>query len=351
MKKWKLAVSMELWPEHKKELETYCEIKELPWTATDILPSEEEIIEECLGYDIVLFYTDPVSGHVIETLAQNGLKLIGCGRATPRNIDAETARKYKIPILYAPGRNAHSVAEYTVGMLLGICKRIPFTYHGLQSGRFLKKAKDIYDVPEKEDVIWRFPDRENPRSSYPWGIDVYGRTIGIAGLGHIGLETARICRGMGMKVLAYDPFQPEKIFEEVSAERFENPLEMLPYCDFVSIHLSVTKDTREMIDETWFKAMRKDAYFINTSRAAVVKQAALIRALEDHEIAYAAVDVMWEEPAPENHPFLSMENVLLTPHMAGISTDSKKWASEMIKDDVLHFIKQEKLERQWHEEK
>lgn len=347
MKKWKVAASMELWPEHKKELEKYCEIKILPWTATDKLPSEEEIVENCSGYDIVLFYTDPVTQKVIRELSDAGLKLIGCGRATPVNIDAETAEQCGIPIIYAPGRNAHSVAEYTAGMMLGICKRIPFTYHGLQEKRFLKDAKDIYQVPDRKDVIWRFKDRENPRSSYPWSIDVYSRTIGLVGLGNIGLEMAKICHGMGMKVLAYDPFQPDERFEEAHAQKFEDPLKMLPECDFISVHLSVTPDTKEMIDETWFDLMREDAYFINTSRAAVVKQSAMIEALENKKIAYAAIDVMWEEPAPENHPFLSMKNVLLTPHMAGISTDSKKWASEMIQEDVLNFINHKKICRQW----
>lgn len=347
MDKLKLAASMEIWPEHKKELEKYCEIKVLPWTATDKLPSEEELIEECSGYDIVLFYTDPVTERVIETLAQRGLKLIGCGRATPVNIHAETAEKLGIPIIYAPGRNAHSVAEYTVGLILGICKRIAFTYHGLQSGRFLKEEKDIYDVPERKDVIWRFKDRENPRSAYPWSIDVYERTIGIVGLGHIGQETAKICHGMGMKIFAYDPFQPKEVFEAVHAQKFENPIEMLSDCDFVSIHLSVSPETREMVDETWFDAMKEEAYFINTSRAAVVKQEALIKALEQKKIAFAAVDVMWEEPAPENHPLLAMDNVLLTPHMAGISVDSKKWASKMIKEDVIHYINRQPISREW----
>lgn len=132
---------MELWPEQLKELESCCDVKILPWTATDILPTEEEIIEECSGCEAVLFYTDPVTERVIRELKEKGLKLIGCGRATPNNIDTKTAKELGIPVIHAPGRNAHSVAEYTVGMMLDICKRISFTYHGLWSGRFLADEK------------------------------------------------------------------------------------------------------------------------------------------------------------------------------------------------------------------
>lgn len=348
MEKIKIAASMELWPDHLKKLEPYCEIKRLPWTATDILPTEDEIIEACGGCEAVLFYTDPVTERVIRELSEKGLRLIGCGRATPNNIDTKAAGEMGIPVIHAPGRNAHSVAEYTVGMMLDICKRISFTYHGLWSGRFLADEKDIYDVPDKKDVIWRFKDRENPRSSYPWGIDLYGRTVGIVGLGHIGQNVAKICAGMGMEVLAYDPFQPEETFESVCAGRYEDPLQMLPECDIVSIHLSVTPETKGLINETWFDAMRQDAYFINTSRAAVVDQKSMIEALSEKKIAFGAVDVMWDEPAPKNHPFFSMDNVLLTPHMAGISTDSKKWASEMITKDLLCYILGQPLLRVWN---
>lgn len=347
MEKIKAAVSMELWPEQLKELESCCDVKILPWTATDILPTEEEIIEECSGCEAVLFYTDPVTERVIRELKEKGLKLIGCGRATPNNIDTKTAKELGIPVIHAPGRNAHSVAEYTVGMMLDICKRISFTYHGLWSGRFLADEKDIYDVPDKKDVIWRFKDRENPRSSYPWGIDVYGRTVGIVGLGHIGQNVAKVCSGMGMKVAAYDPFQPQEIFDAVCAKKYEDPIRMLRSCDFVSVHLSVTPETKGMINDQWFNAMREDSYFINSSRAAVVDQRSLIEALENKKIAFAAVDVMWDEPAPKNHPFFTMDNVLLTPHMAGISTDSKKWASEMIVEDLLNYIWKQPLLRVW----
>ena len=122
---------------------------------------------------------------------------------------------------------------------------------------------------------------------------------------------------------------------------------MLPKCDFVSVHLNVTDETKGMINDEWFDLMREDAYFINTARAAVVDQKALITALEEKKIAWAAVDVMWDEPAPKNHPLLHMDNVIVTPHMAGICADVKKWASEMIMEELVAYAKKEPNKRVW----
>ena len=343
----KLALSAELLPDDMKKIKEKYDVKILPWTGSDYLPTKEDIISECIDNEVVLIYTDPMPKECIDVLSKNGLKLLGCARATPNNIDWKAAKENDIPIIHAPGRNAHTVAEYTVGMLLAICKRIGFSYHGLMEGRFLADEKDIYDVPERKDVIWRFKDRENPRSSYPWSIDVYDRTIGLVGLGAIGQNVALICKGMGMNVIAYDPYQSDEIFSKLDVKKAEDYREMLPECDFVSVHLNVTEDTRSMIDGEWFDLMRSDAYFINTARAAVVDQKALIEALENKKIAFAAIDVMWDEPAPKNHPLLKKDNVLITPHMGGISSDVKKWASQMVTDELMRYANKEKNIRVW----
>lgn len=346
-KKIKLALSAELLHDDLNKIKEKYDVKILPWIGTDYLPTKEDIINECNGYEVVLIYTDPIPKECIDELSKKGLKLLGCARATPNNIDWVAAKENNIPIIYAPGRNAHTVAEYTVGMLLAICKRIAFTYHGLMEGRFLADEKDIYDVPERKDVIWRFKDRENPRSSYPWSIDVYERTIGLVGLGAIGQNVARICKGMGMNIIAYDPYQSDEVFNELGVNKAEDYKEMLPKCDFISVHLSVTEDTKSMINDEWFDLMRNDAYFINTARAAVVDQKSLINALENNKIAFAAVDVMWDEPAPKNHPLLNMDNVLITPHMGGISSDVKKWASKMVTEELIKYANKEKNSRVW----
>lgn len=342
MSKIKLGLGCELLPEHLKQIEEVCDIKLMPWTNHERAAtlSEDEIIEAYKGCEIAYFYVEPVTRRVIEELKANGLKLIGCGRGTPVNIDWQAAHDNDLKIVYTPARNAHSVAEYTIGMLLALAKRIPMTYHALKNGEYLADEKeDPLDVEVKDDVIWLFRDgRPNPRSSFPKGIDIYDRTLGIVGLGSIGQLVARGCKGLGMNVLAYDPYQSDEVFNELGVKRYADMLEMLPECDFVSVHLSVTDETRASLSDEFFNSMKKGAYFINTARAAVVDQKALVKALQSGQVGFAAVDVMWEEPAPKNHPFFSMDNVIVTPHFAGVSSDVKKWSSVMARDEILNYV-------------
>ncbi len=341
MDKLTLGLGCELLPEHLEDLKQYYEIKQMPWTNHERAAtlSEDEIIDAYKGCEVAYFYVEPVTRRVIEELKKDGLKLIGCGRGTPVNIDWQAAADNDLKIVYTPARNAHSVAEYTIGMLIALAKRIPMTYHALKNGEYLADAKeDPLDVEVQDDVIWLFRDgRPNPRSSFPKGIDIYGRTLGIMGLGSIGQLVARGCIGLGMNVLAYDPYQSDEVFKELGVKRFDDPLKMLPECDFVTVHLSVTDETRGSLSDEFFNAMKKGAYFINTARAAVVDQKALVKALESGQVGFAAVDVMWEEPAPANHPFFRMDNVVVTPHFAGVSSDVKKWSSVMARDEIINY--------------
>lgn len=339
-KKIKLSYSTEILPEHLQQIEKYCEVKRLPWAETDYIPTEAEVVKESSGCEILYVFLDPLTENGMRELKFHGLKLIGSGRGKPNNIDWIAAEKLGIPIVHSPGRNAHSVAEYTIAMIFSVSKRIAFTYNALQSGRFLADPKDIYDVPKKKDVVWRFKDRQNARSAFPWGIDLVDRTIGLIGLGEIGFEVAKMCCALGMNVLAYDPYQSDSLFREANAIRIERWQDMLPVCDFVSVHLNETENTYKLINDEWFDLMREDAYFINTARASVVNQEALINALENRKIAFAALDVMWDEPAPSNHPLLRMDNVLLTPHLAGTCSDVKKRTSKMVMTEILNYAQQ-----------
>ena len=113
---------------------------------------------------------------------------------------------------------------------------------------------------------------------------------------------------------------------------------MLSGSDIVSIHLPVIPATEGIVNKTWFDQMKRTAYFINTARAAVVDQRSLVEALESKTIKGAAIDVFWQEPIPANHPLLKMRNVLLTPHMAGLTTDVDNWSGSIIAEDVLAYL-------------
>ncbi len=296
----------------------------------------QELLEAALGYDIVYVGGEVVTKEMIQAWKESGMKLLGCGRGTPVNVDWKAVKELDIPLVYTPGRNAESVAEYAFGMMLALIRRIAPNFHVLKSGNYLGEEKDIYDVPYREDVVWRMADGTSPMLLYSGGFDLYERVLGLIGFGAIGSRVSRIAKGFGMEVKVYDPYCPKERIEEMGAKQCGLD-ETLSTADVVSVHLPVTPETRGIVDSTWFAKMRKDAYFINTARASVVDQKSLIEALQQKRIAGAALDVMWEEPAPKNHPLLQMENVVITSHLAGMSADVEKWQSAMIADEILRF--------------
>jgi D-3-phosphoglycerate dehydrogenase len=300
--------------------------------------SGEAMLRTAMGHSIVYVAGEVVTEGMIAAWKGAGLRLLGCGRGTPVNVDHRAAKAHGIPLVYTPGRNAESVAEYTFGLMLALIRRIAPSYHALRNGSYLADAKDdIYAVDEsRQDVVWRMADGTSPMRQFSGGFDLFGRTLGLIGFGAIGSRVARIALGFGMEVKVYDPYCPEERIEEAGAIAC-GLNETLSSADVVSIHLPVTPQTRGIVDASWFARMRPDAYFINSARASVVDQRAMVEALQNRRIAGAAVDVMWDEPCPKNHPFLTMDNVVVTTHLAGMSVDVDKWQSQMIADEILRF--------------
>ncbi len=336
MSKVRLALLASVLEPYHQRLKDACEITYLgrPYAKP---VSGQELLQAACGHDIVYVNAEPITRDMIRAWKQSGMKLLGCGRGTPVNVDWKAVKELDVPLVYTPGRNAESVAEYAFGMMLALIRRIAPNHHALKSGLYLGKDKDIYDVPEqKTDVVWRMPDGTSPMLLYSGGFDLYERVLGLIGFGAIGSRVARIAKGFGMEVKVYDPYCPKERIEQMGAAQCDLD-ETLSTADVVSIHLPVMPSTRNLVDATWFAKMRPEAYFINTARAAVVDQQALVEALMQKRIAGAAVDVMWEEPAPQNHPMLAMDNVVVTSHLAGMSADVEKWQSAMIADEILRF--------------
>lgn len=350
MKKVKLALSAKVIEPYFSNIEEVCDVtllgKQSGKPYGEIMESQE-LLEAALGHEIVYINAESVTREMIKAWKESGMKLMGCGRGTPVNVDWEAIREFDVPLVYTPGRNAESVAEFAFGLILAVIRRIAPNYKALRDGRYLGEEKDIYDLPwARRDVIWIMPDGTSPIRSFLGGFDLYGRTLGIVGLGNIGSRVARIAHGFGMEVKANDPYITDERFAQFGAKKCDVD-EVLGTADIVTIHIPVNPQTREMIDASWFNRMRKDAYFINTARAAVVDQKAMIEALESGRIAGAAADVMWEEPIPKNHPMLHMDNVVNTSHIAAVSTDVVKWQSEMIADEILRYCNGQPPQRLW----
>jgi D-3-phosphoglycerate dehydrogenase len=169
--------------------------------------------------------------------------------------------------------------------------------------------------------------------------DLPGYTVGLVGLGAIGRGVARRLAGFGMKIITADPYVPEAVLYELGVERVELD-DLMRRADFVSVHVDVRPETRNLIDRRRVGLMKPTAYFINTARAEVVDEDALVEALQQGRIAGAALDVFRTEPPPPDHPLLKLDNVTLTPHMSGGSDDAFRRSPQLVCAFLL-----DKLER------
>jgi phosphoglycerate dehydrogenase-like enzyme len=206
------------------------------------------------------------------------------------HIDLNAATQRGIVVSLAPGAN--STAELTFGLMLDVMRKI-----------------------SRSDLAMR-------RGEWPLvlGYVLKGKTLGILGLGKIGTEVAAVARAFGMKVIAWGPtLTPERA---AKSEATFMPLDqVLRTADVVSVHLALSDQSRNLLDEARLRLMKRSAYLINTARGAIVDEAALVKILEEKVIAGAALDVFVEEPLPKNHPLARLENLVITPHL-GWPTDS-----------------------------
>jgi D-3-phosphoglycerate dehydrogenase/(S)-sulfolactate dehydrogenase len=252
----------------------------------------------------------PVTAELLA--AAPGLLIVGRAGAGLDNIDLEAAKAADIVVSSTPDQNAISVAELAIGLMLSLARSIPRADQDTRNGNWAR---------------YRFA-----------GTEVYGKTLGIVGAGRIGYLTARRAQAFGMKVLACDPYLTADniLLKELQAELLELS-ELLERADVVSCHLPATPETTGLFDSTCFGRMKPTAYFINTSRGTVVREADLAAALKAKELAGAALDVREKEP-PERSELESMPNVILTPHIAGLTLEAQGRVTRAVCDDVTRVL-------------
>lgn len=347
MKK-KLALCTPI-PEKQMELiKEYCEVTvcgELKHGKGNV--TEDMTREECLGHELVVLGDENAGAETIRAWAESGMKFMGVAKGTPATVDYKAIADAGLELSYTPGRNRVAVAEFNIGLMIAAARRLALSSTGLQKGEHLgAPVDDVYQVPDVKNVIWGPLDENHPFTDYGIGFELYGKKLGIAGYGAIGREVAVRAKAFGMEILAYDPYMPAERIEADGAKAVDLDT-MLTESDMVSIHLPVLPSTRNMVNKTWFSKMKPTAYLINTARAAVIDQKDFVEALQNKEIAGAAIDVYWQEPIPANHPLLSMRNVTLTPHMAGLTTDVDSWSGTMMGDEVIAYLKGEPRRYIW----
>jgi D-3-phosphoglycerate dehydrogenase len=214
------------------------------------------------------------------------------------NVDVSAATEKKIIVTSNLGVNTISVAEHVLSLILALSKRLILLDNAVRNGNFGIRYQNL-------------------------SRDIYGKTIGLLGFGRIGCEIGRICHQIfGMQVIAYDPNLPDgKKAEYCSWVTFAELYELLSKSDVISIHVPLTDKTRHLVGDAEFSLMKTDAILINASRGGVVNETALVKALQNNQIAGAGLDVFSEEPVPADNPLLKLENVILTPHTAALTKE------------------------------
>jgi D-3-phosphoglycerate dehydrogenase / 2-oxoglutarate reductase len=234
------------------------------------------------------------------------LRVIGRAGVGVDNVDVEAATRRGIVVANAPESNIVSAAEQTVGLLVALARNIPQAHAAMKGGRW-ERAK--------------------------WGgIELEGKMLGILGFGRIGQLVARRAVGLGMRVLAYDPFVTAERFRELGAEPAATPEDIYAAADFVTLHLPLTDETRGSVGGDAFARMRDGAFLINAARGELVDEDALLTALKSGKLGGAALDVFSKEPY--DGPLLELDNVVLTPHLAASTAEAQDRAGVIVAEQV-----------------
>ncbi|MDZ4278706.1 MAG: D-glycerate dehydrogenase, partial [Dehalococcoidia bacterium] len=227
------------------------------------------------------------------------------------HIDVDEATRRGILVTNTPGVLTETTADLTFALLLAAARRLPEGERAVREGR------------------WR---AWHP--SFLLGHDVHGATLGIVGLGQIGTAVARRARGFGMRLLYCSRARKPDLERElgIAHKTFD---ELLAESDFVTVHVPLTGETRHMFDAAAFERMKPSAVFVNAARGAIVDEAALLRALESHQIAGAAIDVTEQEPLPAHDPLLRVPNLLVAPHIGSATIATRARMADMAVDNLL----------------
>ena len=302
-----------------------------PIAERDTRLPEDEFIDRLQGVEILIVGYEGVSERVLD--ATEDLQIIACARGGPdANVDIQAATEHGIPVLYAPGRNAISVADFTWGMILSVGRQIAHAHHLLHTGTYTgDPVSDAASGGEREDVTWGVA-QDSPYANLK-GPELRDKTLGIIGMGAIGQEVATRAQGFGVDLLGYDPYVDTEGMADHTVEKADLET-LLEESDFVTVHCPVTESTRGLLGSDEFAAMKESAFFINTARGAIIDQDALVESLQNGGIRGAALDVYDKEPLPEDHPLLKLDNTVTTPHLAGAAEEVVDHHSQMILDDI-----------------
>lgn len=241
----------------------------------------------------------------------NKLRVIGRAGVGVDNIEMEPATRKGIAVMNTPGGNAVAVAEHTIGLMISMARFLPKANQGMHEGKWEKKSLQ--------------------------GTELRGKTLGIVGLGKIGVETAKRALAFGMVIIAHDPFVSAQMAKD-NGIKLGSLDEVFAASDYLSLHVGLTPQTHNLINAESLKKMKKGVRIVNCARGELIEEAAIVAALQEGQVAAAALDVFPKEPLKDS-PLQKLENVILTPHIAGSTNEAQENVGQQIAMQVKEYLK------------
>lgn len=308
----RVYVALHLQSDARARIETACDATFFEGKGA---PSREELMAALTNVEGVLGSNQlPMDAEVLASGRR--LRVVSNFGVGFDNVDLEAATKGGVLVCNTPGVLSDAVADLTLGLLVALARRLP------EAERFVREGG------------W------GTRPGVALGTDVRGKTLGIIGLGRIGIAVAERARAFGMSIVFHDVFSdPPAEASFCSYREFDD---LLAEADFVSLHVDLRPETHHLIGEREFGLMKPTAYLINTSRGPVVDQRALVAGLRSGELAGAALDVLEEEPLPPDDPLTKLPNVILLPHIGSATVETRQAMRDLAIDNLLAALRGER---------
>ncbi len=272
--------------------------------------SKDELISIIGQYHaLVIRSATKVTADVI-AVADN-LKVVGRAGIGVDNVDTNAASEKGIVVMNTPGGNTITTAEHAISLLLSLARNIPQAHSSTSAGKW-EKSKFT-------------------------GVEIYGKTLGILGIGRIGSLVAQRAHGLSMKVIAHDPFIPAEIAEKMGVSLVSLD-ELYAQSDFISIHSQLTDETRGMIDSSAFAKMKKGIRIINCARGGIINEADLVVAVESGQVAGAALDVFEHEPLPAESPLRDVTQIVTTPHLGASTSEAQEKVAVDVAEQIVDLL-------------
>ena len=279
----------------------------------DWVEQTPEFLDSIKDADIIIMHYSGAGKKFFD--AAKNLKLLCVMRSGVENVNMEAAKEHGVVVCASPGRAAEPVADFAVTLMLALMRRLPVNDMG-GSGKWKDSVMGLEGMMKNS-------------------------TVSLLGFGAIAQKVALRLKGFGCNIISYDPWGNKEKAEELGVELVDNIEELFKRADFLSVHARLTDQNHGMINKELLSLMKPTAYLVNTARAGLVDEDALIDAIKNNVIAGAGLDVFSSEPLPDNHPFLTMDHVIATPHGAGNGGEFILRSRESPINEIRHYFKGE----------